>query len=216
MAIIKNTIGKEIYGKLDGFTVYQRLGQTIIRTIAGVRPTGAGQLAQQERLKGCTMFYKAVRAAGLSPYWKQVEKLPGQTGYNRFISLNLPAFSDKGWIEAPEKVHLTEKARLELPEEITCNPVPDTPEETHWRITWKDKTGYPSRQATDRAVLAAMRGGKYFDVKFIEPTGKALRGEGHLEFVKPKELSNYVHCYLFFQSDDGNQVSASCYLGILL
>lgn len=216
MAIIKNQIGKEIYGKLDGFTVYQRLGQTIIRTIAGVRPTGAGQLAQQERLKGCTMFYKAVRAAGLSPYWKQVEKLPGQTGYNRFISLNLPAFSDKGWIEAPEKVHLTEKARLELPEEITCNPVPDTPEETHWRITWKDKTGYPSRQATDRAVLAAMRGGKYFDVKFIEPTGKALRGEGHLEFVKPKELSNYVHCYLFFQSDDGNQVSASCYLGILL
>lgn len=148
MAIIKNTIGKEIYGKLDGFTVYQRLGQTIIRTIAGVRPTGAGQLAQQERLKGCTTFYKAVRAAGLSPYWKQVEKLPGQTGYNRFISLNLPAFSDKGWIEAPEKVHLTEKARLELPEEITCNPVPDTPEETRWRITWKDKTGYPSRQAS--------------------------------------------------------------------
>ena len=216
MAIIKNTIGKEIYGKLDGFTVYQRLGQTIIRIIAGVRPTGAGQLAQQERLKGCTTFYKAVRAAGLSPYWKQVEKLPGQTGYNRFISLNLPAFSDKGWIEAPEKVHLTEKARLELPEEITCNPVPDTPEETRWRITWKDKTGYPSRQASDQAIIAVMRGGKYFDVKFIEPTGKALRGEGHLEFVKPKELSNYVHCYLFFQSDDGNQVSASCYLGILL
>ena len=78
MAIIKNTIGKEIYGKLDGFTVYQRLGQTIIRSIAGVRPTGAGQLAQQERLKGCTTFYKAVRAAGLSPYWKQVEKLPAK------------------------------------------------------------------------------------------------------------------------------------------
>lgn len=216
MAIIKNTIGKEIYGKLDGFTVYQRLGQTIIRTIAGVRPTGAGQLAQQERLKGCTTFYKAVRAAGLSPYWKQVEKLPGQTGYNRFISLNLTAFSEKGWIEAPEKVHLTEKAKLELPEEITCSPVPDTTGEKRWAVTWQDKTGYPNRQATDRAVLAVMRGGKYFDVKFIEPTGKASRGEGHLEFAKPKELSNYVHCYLFFQSASGNQVSASCYLGILL
>lgn len=216
MAIIKNTIGKEMHGKLDGFTVYQRLGQTIIRTIAGVSPTGAGQLAQQERLKGCTTFYQAVRAAGLSPYWKQVEKLPGQTGYNRFISLNLPAFSDKGWIEAPEKVHLTEKARLELPEEITCNPVPDTPEETRWRITWKDKTGYPSRQASDRAIIAVMRGGKYFDVKFIEPTGNALRGEGQLEFVKPENLEEYVYGYLFFQSTNGDQVSASHYLGSLL
>lgn len=216
MAITKNQIGKEMHGKLDGFTVYQRLGQTIIRTIAGVRPTGAGQLAQQERLKGCTIFYKAVRAAGLSPYWKQVEKLPGQTGYNRFISLNLPAFSDKGWIEAPEKVHLTEKARLELPEEITCNPVPDTPEETRWRITWKDKTGYPSRQATDQAIIAVMRGGKHFDVKFIEPTGNALRGEGQLEFVKPENLEEYVYGYLFFQSTAGDQVSASHYLGSLL
>ena len=216
MAIIKNTIGKEIYGKLDGFTVYQRLGQTIIRSIAGVRPTGAGQLAQQERLKGCTTFYQAVRAAGLSEYWKLVEKLPGQTGYNRFMSLNLPAFSAKGWIEAPEKVHLTGKAKLELPEEITCSPVPDTTEEKRWTVSWQDKTGYPNRQATDRAVLAVMRGGKHFDVKFIKPTGKALRGEGQLEFVKPENLEEYVYGYLFFQSTARDQVSASHYLGSLL
>ena len=131
------------------------------------------------------------------------------------MSVNMRAFSAQGWIEAPEKIRLTERAGLELPEAITCQQETTAEGEVRWAVSWENKTGYPPRHASDRAVVALMRGGKYFDVKFAE-TGDARRGDGRLEFVKPKKLDDYVHGYLLFKSASGNQVSASCYLGVLL
>ena len=60
MATIKDNIGNGINGKIGKkFTVYQRLGQTIIRTLPeDFQPTSEGALAQQKRLSGCTTFYK--------------------------------------------------------------------------------------------------------------------------------------------------------------
>ena len=109
-----------------------------------------------------------MQAAGLSDYWRLVEKAPGQTGYSRFMSVNMRAFSAQGWIEAPEKIRLTERAGLELPEAITCQQETTAEGEVRWAVSWENKTGYPPRHASDRAVVALMRGGKYFDVKFAE------------------------------------------------
>ncbi len=217
MARIIDKMASKANGKIGKkFTVYQRLEQTIIRTLPeDFQPTSEGALAQQKRLSGCTTFYKAVQAAGLSEYWRLVEKAAGQTGYSRFMSANMRAFSAQGWIEAPEKIRLTERAGLELPEAITCQQETTAEGEVRWAVSWENKTGYPPRHASDRAVVALMRGGKYFDVKFAE-TGDARREDGRLEFVKPKKLDDYVHGYLLFKSASGNQVSASCYLGILL
>lgn len=178
MATIKDNIGNGINGKIGKkFTVYQRLGQTIIRTLPeDFQPTSEGALAQQKRLSGCSTFYKAVQAAGLSEYWRLVEKAPGQTGYSRFMSVNIRAFSAQGWIEAPEKIRLTERAGLELPEAITCRQETTAEEETRWTVSWENKTGYPPRHASDRAVVALMRGREIFRREVCRDRRRVARG----------------------------------------
>lgn len=215
MAIIENYLGMRIRGKIGKqFTVYQRLGKTVMRSVPeDFHPTGQGQLAQQKRIKGCNTFYKAMQAVGLTPYWQQAKKPAGWSGFNLFMSRNLPAFSAWGWIEAPEKIHLTVGENLKLPDSLTLEC--EKGETDKWLISWEETTYYPKGHPNDRPVVAVMRGGKYFDVKFITSIGDARRKDKRMEFLIPKNLYEYGHIYIFFQSEDGVSVSSSKYLGIL-
>lgn len=215
MAIIKNSIGIKIHGQIGKqFTVYERLGKTVMRSVPeGFRPTGEGQLAQQKRMKGCNTFYKAVRHVGLARWWNEAEKRAGWTGHNLFMHRNLPAFSERGWIEAPEKIRLTEGNGVRLPDGVRLERTEG--ESESWVVSWTEATRYPAVEPDDRAVVAVMRGGKYFDVKFVEIMGDTRRRDCRLEFVKPEKLKEHVYCYLYFESEGGKSVSSSVYLGIL-
>lgn len=221
MAIIEEDFGGFLRGRIGGqFTVYKRLGKTVMRSVPeGFCPTGEGQLAQQRRIKGCNTFYKAVRDAGLSECWKEALKPPGWSGFNLFMHHNLPAFSERGWMEAPEKVKLTAGEVL-LPDKVCMTRGEETNGEVSdrkvWMVAWENAADYPRRDASDRAVVALMRGGKYYDVKFAEIVGNALREEKRLAFVQEENLKEYVHGYLFFRSANGKRISESMYLGILI
>ena len=221
MATIDDSIGKFLRGKLGKqFTVYERLGKTVVRSVPeGFRPTGEGQLAQQKRIKGCNTFYKAIKAAKLYVYWQRALKPAGWTGHHLFMHLNLPTFSGKGWIEAPEKVRMTIGTGLLLPDKVHLKRGEETKGAASdgilWEVTWENATDYPRCNANDRAVVVLMRGGKYYDVKFAKISDDAQRKTERLVFVQRKDLREYVHGYLFFQSANGEYVTDSMYMGVL-
>lgn len=213
MAVLENDDLKGLCGRLGNLVVYRRLGKICVRMRPeGFKPTGAGQVAQQHRLASVNIFYKAVKAAGLTGYWKSAERPAGWTGYNLFVSRNLAAFSADGLLGAPEKVSLTEKTGLELPDALTL----EKGAEGRFRLTWRNVTGYPGCGESDRLVVALMRGGRYFDVKL--PGGKegiACRKDGEVEFFLPENRKEYKHMYCFMCSEEGEAVSGSVYLGTL-
>lgn len=72
----------------------------------GYKPSGATQLAQQRRIASVNILYKALKAVGLAGYWKEADKPLGWSGYNLFVSRNIPAFDPDGLIGDAEKVCL--------------------------------------------------------------------------------------------------------------
>ena len=213
MALITgDVLGRMFRGKIGNYVVYERLGKLCIRSCPeGFVPMGAGQVAQRERLRSASIFYKAVRAAGLADYWKQARRPAGWTGNNAFVSANLPAFSAEGYIEGMDKVVLVPEAGLQLPDDLRLEPG----EGDCWVLTWRNATDYPAQQDADRVMVALMRGGKYFDVRILEEVGIASRGEGRAVFRIPEGWEEYRHLYCFLASEDRSHASASRYLGML-
>ncbi len=211
MAIAKDSDFKGLRGKLGGVVVYERLGTLCVRRRPdGFKPAGAGQLAQQRRMASANIFYKAAKHAGVAAYWKDAPKPAGCTGYNLFIRENIRAFSAEGLLEAPEKVKLTVKTGLELPD----GPVLEREAEGKAVVRWKNVTNYPGCAADDRLVVVLMRGGRHFDLRYLHaPTGIARRGDERCEIVLPAPLAAYGLVYVFMLSADGRQVSNSLYMG---
>ncbi|MCX4290621.1 MAG: hypothetical protein OSJ36_02360 [Odoribacter sp.] len=192
-------IGK-IKGKAGGCTVYKRLGKTCVRSCPDSRKlTSAGQVAQQHRIASVAILYKAVRAAGLDVCWKAADKPAGWTGYNLFVTKNLPAFAPDGFIGDAGKVRLTVGTGIYLPDEIAIRQAG----ENTWALSWKNTTCYPGCHAEDRVVLAFMRGGKYFAIKILNEFGIACRKDGCAEFKLPTEWLGYSNVYCFMRSKTG-------------
>ncbi len=192
-------IGK-IKGKAGGCTVYKRLGKTCVRSCPDSRKlTSAGQVAQQHRIASVAILYKAVRAAGLDVCWKAADKPAGWTGYNLFVTKNLPAFGPDGFIGDAGKVRLTVGTGIYLPDEIAIR---QTGENT-WALTWNNVTCYPDCHAEDRVILAFMRGGKYFAIKVLNESGIACRKDGYAEFELPTKWQLPTNLYCFMRSETG-------------
>lgn len=214
MAIAKHDNFQGLHGKLGNFVVYDRLGTLCVRRRPeGFKPTGAGQVAQQRRMASANTFYKAARAAGVASYWNAAVKPAGWTGYNLFIHENIRAFSAEGLLEAPEKVRLTVKTGPELPDGLVLE------QEAAGKavVRWKNVTNYPGCAAEDRLVVAVMRGGRYFDLRY--PSGRAgiaYRRDERVEIVLPAPLQAYRHVYVFMLSKDGSKVSNSIYMGNII
>lgn len=213
MAIVKNNDFQGLRGKLGGFVVYERLGVVCMRRRPDdFKPVGDGQVAQQRRMASADIFYRAAKAAGVAAYWKAAAKPAGWTGYNLFLHENMRVFSATGLLEAPEKVRLTVKTGLELPDGLVL----ERESAGEGWLRWRNATDYPACGADDRVVVAVMRGGRYFDVRF--PCGRvgiACRGDGGCRLVLPAGMQEYRYVYVFLLSADGSKVSDSIYMGSL-
>lgn len=209
MAIVEHYnhgIINDLHGKLGGFVIYQRLGKICVRHKPdGYKPSGATQLAQQRRLASVNILYKALNAVGLAGYWKEADKPLGWSGYNLFVSRNIPAFDPDGLIGDAEKVCLTPGTGVYLPDEMTVR----KEEEGIYVLAWKNATCYPTNDDADRVVLALMQGRDRFGIKLLDKDGIACRGDGSVRFEIPVKLRSYGNLYCFMQSATGLSVSAS-------
>lgn len=213
MAVIDDELFKLLKGRVGNCVVYRSRGQVCLRRCPeDFRPTGAGQVAQQKRIRSVATFYRVVRKYGLADSWRRARKCPGWTGYNLFVKRNLEAFSASGLMEAPEKVCLTAETGLGLPDGLAL----ECAGKGKWRVTWREERKRQADREDDRMVVAVMRCGRYFDVRFPGGAdGSACRREEGMEVVLPEKWSDYVHVFCFVRSADGQEFSASSYLGIL-
>ncbi|MCM1440937.1 MAG: hypothetical protein NC131_17315 [Roseburia sp.] len=202
MAIIEhnNIVTRELRGKIGNCTVYKRLGKTCVRSCPDSRKlTSAGQVAQQRRIASIAILYKAVKIVGLNACWKAADKPAGWTGYNLFVTKNLPAFDSDGLIGDAEKVCLTVGTGIYLPDELAIR---QTGENT-WALTWKNVTCYPTCHAGDRMMLTFMQGRDRFAIKILNEAGVASRSDEYIEFELPAEWQGYTHLYCFMRSETG-------------
>lgn len=197
-------------GRVGDWVIYQRCGKTVVRRKPERKaPMSDECIGFQHRISALSFFWKAIKAAGLSNFWTKAPDIPaGQSGYNLFVRRNLAAFGADGHLIAPGKLQLTAPNNLQLPDEITLSAKGDA-----YTINWKNTGDYPQCHPTDEVVVAAMRGGKWFDVRFITPDGgKAQRQDGKMTFTLGKDSSSYRLLYFFMQA--GEKVSACAYLHI--
>lgn len=162
-----------------------------------------GQLAQQKRMVSASIFYRAVKAAGLHHSWQAAARDKQLSGYNLFLHYNLPAFTGEGNICDFDKLQLS-TGKLYLPDHMSiCNEGEDA-----WKIEWKNNALSPGADENDRFRAVVMKREDVFTVK-LPGTGDYRRKHCRAVIRLPPELKEFVHLYCYFCSDTGNTFSES-------
>lgn len=196
-------------GKMGGYIVYQRLGQTCIRSKPQVKTsTTTRQIAQQERITAVAIFYKAVCSAGFLTCWQKAEKPQGWTGYNLFVHNNVKAFTADGTIGDFTKLQLT-TGPLQLPDEIQLR----QKEDGEYVLEWKNTTLYPSSNENDRICIAAMRDKDRFDIK-IPHIGDFRRKDCKATFRLSEEYKAYTHFFCYMSIEEGGVFSINKFINL--
>ena len=200
-----------LVGKLDDYVVYKRRGQTCLRR-RPAPPRGipsAGFAAQQERIAAIAIFYRALKEAGLYPYWQRAAKGLVAHGYNLITKANLPAFGGQGKIGDFTKLRLTPNL-LPLPDGLTLAAEADGTR----TLEWLPDTGLPGAAADDEARLLVMPDDETFVLANVD-AGGATRGDGTLRLALPDERRDYPHLFVHFRSRTGGVCSVSRYFNLI-
>lgn len=210
MIVKKSFIVNGLSGKIGELVFFWRGGKLCVRSAGEAKgPTGAGQLAQQARVRAIAILWRSLQSTGLSPYWQEAAKIKHLSGYNLFMKENITAFTGEGRIGDFSKLSLS-VGTLQLPDcmELTVG------EEGTLRLDWQDVTRYPGCQETDRLCLLLLKRGDNFDFYRLE-IGEVLRRDNHVVFRLPAAYLGYTHLYCYFCSASGEKVSKSRYFLIL-
>ena len=89
-------------GKVGNYVICTYRGQKYVRRRPRKKcPPTPMQRAQRERISSIGILYKALKDAGLSPYWSTASEGQLAHGYNLVTRENLPAFCADGRICDP-------------------------------------------------------------------------------------------------------------------
>ena len=199
-----------LVGKLDDYVVYKRRGQTCLRR-RPAPPRGipsAGFAAQQERIAAIAIFYRALKEAGLYPYWQRAAKGLVAHGYNLITKANLPAFGGQGKIGDFTKLRLTPNL-MPLPDGLTLS----AGDGDAWLLEWEAGEWLPGTEADDAARLLAMRNAETFVLLPVD-AGGALRGDGSARFRLPDGASDFTHLFVYFCSRTDGICTSSRYYNL--
>lgn len=197
-------------GAMDEFIVYDWRGLKCLRR----RPTGwpdtppPGARAQQERLAAVAVFFQAMKAAGLYPYWQRAAEGMTAHGYNLVVRENLAAFGADGAIRDFTKLRLTPNL-MPLPDGLTLS----DGDGDAWLLEWEAGEWLPGTEADDDARLLAMRDAETFVLLPVE-AGGALRGDGSARFRLPDGASDFTHLFVYFCSRTDGICTSSRYYNL--
>ena len=152
------------------------------------------------------ILYKALKDAGLSPYWSTASEGQLAHGYNLVTRENLPAFCADGRICDFAKLQLT-PSLLPLPDDLQLEQETDG----SFRLQWTNNPCLPGAAEDDVLRLFLMRDAESFTPVAVE-TGNVCRGDGEARFTIPERLKDYAHLYVVFCSRTGWKSSSSRYL----
>lgn len=198
-------------GKIGDCVVYDHRGQKCVRRIGKSQcPPTPAQLAQRGRMASVAIFYRALKAAGIFPYWETAAIGKKAHGYNLLCSANLQAFNWKGAISDFAKLRLTPDL-LPLPDGLSLVREADGA----WRLEWAVVPGLPGAADDDYLKVFLMRDGETFNPECIV-AGDACRADGRAVFRVPEALDDYRHLFIVFCSQAGDKCSESRYYNLLL
>lgn len=206
MAIYENPLFRGLSGKIGELVFFWRGGKLCVRSAGEAKgPTGAGQLAQQARVRAIAILWRSLQRTGVSPYWQQAAKIKHLSGYNLFVKENIAAFTGEGRIGDFSKLSLS-VGTLQLPDcmQLTVG------EEGTLRLEWQNVTKYPGCRETDRLCLLLLKRDDNFDFYRLD-VGEVLRRDNHVVFRLPAAYLGYTHLYCYFCSASGEKVSKSRY-----
>ena len=197
------------HGKLGDYIIYNYRGQKCIRRKPKIRnPPTSMQKAQQERMTSVGIFYKALKDAGLSPYWTEASKGKLPHGYNLVVKENMPAFQANGEICDFTKLQPT-PLLLPLPDNMQLAQEDDG----SWLLQWTNNSCLPGAAEDDLLRVFLMRDAESFNLVPVN-TGNARRGDGKARFSIGEALKDYPHLYALFCSSTGWRCTNSRYFHI--
>ena len=122
-------------GRIGDYVVYWYRGKKCIRKRpkAPKGPPTPGMVTQQKRMQSASIFYHALKKAGIYPYWQKAAEGKVENGYNLITKVNMSAFDGEGQICDFTKLHPTPRL-LASPNGMTLSPTGDS----MWKLTWKN------------------------------------------------------------------------------
>ena len=196
-------------GKVGNYVICTYRGQKYVRRRPRKKcPPTPMQRAQRERMSSIGILYKALKDAGLSPYWSTASEGQLAHGYNLVTRENLPAFCADGRICDFAKLQLT-PSLLPLPDDLQLEQEADGA----FRLQWTNNSCLPGAAEDDVLRLFLMRDAESFTPVAVE-TGNVCRGDGEARFTIPERLKDYAHLYVVFCSRTGWKSSSSRYFKI--
>ena len=196
-----------VSGKMGNYVFCTYRGQQYVRRRPRKREGAPSpkQEAQMERMAAVAIFYRALKEAGLFPYWETAAEGQLAHGYNLLTKENLPAFRAGGYICDFAKLQLT-PALLALPDDLRLA----QEEDGAWRLQWVNAPFQAGTAEDDRLQVFLMRDEDSFDPLPVE-TGEVCRKDGIVRFCIPEEWKACGHLYVFFCSQTGWKSSACRY-----
>lgn len=203
----KNRITENFSGRYGDAIFYPYRNLTCVRQMPKEMPapTSPGQLAQQERIASIGILYRAMKEAGLYPYWQKAAEGLTWNGYNLLVKANLPAFGHDGTICDFSKIQLS-AGKVALPDNLRQEKDADG----NRVVKWDNNPLKTNARDDDRVWLAAMKDRETFDIQLLD-TDEACRRDGRVLVRLPEILKNYLHLYVAFCSPANGECSASRY-----
>ena len=205
MGKIKQGILGGFSGRVGGVVGSSWKGIDVVksRPLSVANPKTSGQVAQRGAFSQVVAFAAAILAAVIKPLWDrfQIQK----SGYNAFVSTNIPFFSTSG-LDTPASLVIS-KGKMESTAIASVTATAGSPTV---QINWVDDSGSGYKGATDEA----------YAVVYNETTGEVVGGtdgnERADEYVTVTLSANLasaddLHCYLAFKRKDGTVVSNTSY-----
>ncbi len=199
--------GIQLKGKLGGLVFVKTNDGMIVRTAPGRRKAASWsdkQKEQRERFRMARFFYKQLKEEFVNPIWK-LAATPPLTGYNLFLSSNIPAFDAMGKITDESLVHLSAGV-LSLPHLLQAERLPGEPAEIS--VSWDSRCNNATDSPDDELCLVCTTSAWS---AHLTRTG-ALRSAGSYRFTLPRLMPNNVpSLWLFFRSKEGTCYSEDKY-----
>ena len=208
MAIISNGIMGDTRKSVGNFVTYISGGQNIIRKKAS-SVNNPNTLAQQKQREAFSMLVSLFRIAAPAIKVSFPERIQKHSAYNAFMEKNTPeAITGPVGNQLIDYPNLTTGKGSQL---VPKNTAITSTVTGRVSLTWDDNSNGTTGLANDKAVIILIN-----SIKDEVETSvfEATRASAGLDITVPSGwLSNTVHAYISFISNDNSKASDSVYIG---
>lgn len=207
MAIFHSNFFKNIKGRIGNLIFYEVNGQQRVRTHKNKRaaPPNCSQILNRCRMRAAVSLYRANQGTEIPHIWKQEAKGMMMSGYNLFISANMPVFDQNHQISDYSRLHLS-RGKLELPLQLEVTAYGNGQVSVCWQNILPDC----SHRMVDFLHAVWLKTNGSFSLQTVV-LPMITRAEEKADLSIAEAGKKSLHLYLYFSDRDGNCFSPDKY-----